>query len=138
MGLPRRRFVAIAGGGVASLSGCAARGSDEIRIGYLAVESEHAEPQHVQVLLLVDGEPVYWRTVHADGFDEEANAVGGEILADYPDEPDAYVCYAKRNGGDGWKSADLTELDAGCCQVIVKVRPEGAVSILRSAGCDDS
>jgi hypothetical protein len=133
----RRSTLALAGISLASLAGCSSFARGGIRIGYLAVENEHPEPRDVQVLLLADGEPVFWQTVHADGVDEEANAVGGEILAGYPDEAGSYDIYAKLVGQDDWKSTDLTELDAGCCQVIVKVRSDESVEILRSAGCDD-
>lgn len=135
MKLSRRSVTIFTGCCLVPFSGCSSFDSDNIQIGYLAVENEHSDSQEVQVLLVEDGEPVYWRTVSADGFDEEANTVGGKIMDGYPERPGEYVVYATRDG-DEPKKADLTELDSDCCQVIIKIRRDGSISILRSADCE--
>lgn len=136
MELSRRSTITLAGCCLVPLSGCSSSGTDEIRIEYLAVENEHPDPQNVQVLLVEDGEPVYMRTVSADGFDEETNTVGGEILEGYPERSGEYVVYATRAGTDEPVKSDLTELDSECCQIIIKYRPDGSISILRSKDCE--
>lgn len=136
MELSRRSVAILTGCCLVPFSGCSSFESDDVRIEYLAVENEHSDPQDIQVLLMEDGDPVYSRVVRTDGFDEETNTVGGEVLDGYPERAGAFIIYATRTSNDEFEKATLTKLDSDCCQVVIKYRPDGSISILRSADCD--
>ena len=98
----------------------------------------------VSMLLVEDGEPVYWDSVDVDAYSADSDTVGSAEFENYPTEPGAYTLYVWRDDQprSAWAEYDLREYDLPCVKFLVILgRPSDdrrrRVSLRPSAGCPD-
>lgn len=126
-GLRRRQFLQISGVTVtASLAGCGAVGRTEPPqrwVEELGVSNLHSETHTVSVLLLRDGEPVYWRSMETEPYNEEEQRAGGGRFEGYPTEPGPYVLYVRLDSQPRsmWKRFTLADHDHECLELEIHV-----------------
>lgn len=124
-------------------SGCTFENdSTEVRIAEISIGNRGPTPYSIHVLLLEDGEPVYWRSKEVEEFSDEDDRFGGGELTGVPSDSGTYVLYAWR--GDRPRSEreerDLGTNDSSCAAVLILVGSEsengrGEISIRVSENC---
>jgi hypothetical protein len=73
------------------------------------------------VLLLVDGEPVYWASKEATP--TEDGTLGGAVFEGYPTEPGDYVLHAHIDSQprSEWECFDFAEYDVSCLGILIVI-----------------
>lgn len=119
-----RRDVLRAGGLTASgmLAGCSSivsGSSSEIRIGGISVINYHSKPHWAHVLVVEDGEPVFWRSKRLAS--EYSGKDTGGLLDGVPEEPGEYVFYIRLDEREQRKRWDLREEEPDCLSLTANI-----------------
>ncbi|MGZ0745579.1 hypothetical protein [Haloparvum sp. AD34] len=128
----RRTFLGLVT--TSAVAGCLGNNS-EAELPEILVENLSSEERTVHLLVTDGGEPIFWRTVIADPFDEEANQVGGEVLDWSPDGAGEYVVHARFEHDEEPERFDVREYGADCYRVFVHISEQGTLSIAYTKNC---
>ena len=130
-----------------SLAGCTrsrdepSSSTTEIRLNVLQAVNRDQQPYTIHVLLVENGEPVYWKSAEVSPYNPAENRLGGGQFEAYPTDPGEYVLYAWRDDQprDEWRQSDLRDHDAPCANIVIMIgdADTGTVKILRSFGCPE-
>jgi len=116
--LTRCRALQLAGmASVGGLAGCVTsdeESSEPSRLAELTVSNHDPRQYTVHVVVLEDGEPVYWDSKQASP--AEDGQLGGATFEGYPTEPGHYVLHARLDDQpeSEWKRFDFAEYDTPC------------------------
>ncbi|MDZ5812229.1 hypothetical protein U4E84_12840 [Halorubrum sp. AD140] len=121
---------------------------EDVRVTDMRYRNADRRPYRLHVLLLEDGEPVYWTAEDVPPAETQGD---GELLVrerafeEYPTDPARYELHARLSGDprSEWVSTDFREVDsvAGdpeyrCFDVVLGIR-DGELHLLRSGEWPD-
>lgn len=124
--LSRRKVLILSGTALsAGIAGCSTVAvlSTETRLGDLRVENYLSEPHTIRILILEDGEPVYWNAVELEAVSDGRTYV--EYLEGYPTREGSFVLYAWMDAQpkSEWQRLDLGEYDNSCLNLSIAITP---------------
>ncbi len=95
---------------------------DDPRLVELGAFNFDPEEHVVYVLLIKEGEPVYWERLALGPYDSDADSDGGAFDG-YPTESGPYVLYVWRDdqARTDWQRLDFREYDTSCLGVTVMI-----------------
>jgi hypothetical protein len=121
-----RRTALRSGGAILAggLTGCTEfdqESSRTPRLGELVVVNYDSRSHMVHVLLLVDGDPVYWASKEATP--REDGMLGGAVFEGYPTEPGNYVLHVRIDNQrrSEWARFDFGEYDVSCLGIQIAI-----------------
>lgn len=123
--LTRRTLLRLGGvtfaGGLAGCNAFGQQSSKTPRLGELAVTNYDPRPHTVHVLLLDDGEPVYWASTQVSP--AEDGALGGARFEEFPTEPRNYVLHVRADSQPQakWESFDFSEYEVSCLGIKIAI-----------------
>lgn len=129
------------GVGTAGCTSVGINSSGPPRLVKLTIGNHDPEPYTVYVMLLKDGEPVFWNVMDADAANPDTNRPGGGRLEGYPTEADSYVLYAWRDDQprSDWQRFDFGDHDAECVGIYIQIgyfdSDTGELRIYRTYDC---
>lgn len=81
----------------------------------------------ISVLLLEDGEPLYWDSRSISAFPEDDGRAGSYDFEGFPTNHGTYTLYAWRNHQprSEWETLDIGEISEECIEIIIIVEGGG-------------
>ncbi|WP_460917901.1 hypothetical protein [Salinarchaeum chitinilyticum] len=109
---------------VVGLAGCsllADSSSQPPELGSIEVLNDDDSPHTVQVLLLEDGTPVFWRSVRLAGASADASSFAE--FEQQPTGPEPYVIYARLGEASpsAWRRLDVGQYSTACIGISIQV-----------------
>ncbi|WP_435345051.1 hypothetical protein [Haloarchaeobius sp. HRN-SO-5] len=146
--ISRRKALQLGGTSITvGLTGCTSilpTSQDDPRLVELGAGNHDPEAHVVYVLLVTDGEPVYWNRMalapHDSDGDSDGDSDWGEFDG-YPTEPGSFLLYVWRDGQarSDWQRIDFREHDASCLGITIQIgdplSDRGEVSVYSHSNC---
>lgn len=123
--LTRRALLRLGGvtlaGGLAGCNALDQQSSKTPQLGDLTVTNHDPQPHTVHVLLLDNGEPVYWASKEATPATD--GALGGARFEEFPTKPGNYVLHVRINSQreSKWERLDFSKYDVSCIGIMIAI-----------------
>jgi len=140
--VPRRRVLQTSGVALSVIgSGCTGIQNGESQnteIDRIEVVNKVPNQQAIQILLVEDGDPKYWKSANVGPYSEDENELGTVVITDLPSEQGEYTLYTwlDDQSRSEWSHYDFSEDDLECADILVMIE-EGSNTSIHISNCSD-